>query len=130
MRVTSKPANGELVAVAHRAADRCDAGRRRGGYLRDSRLVADELTRRSDRLLDRRLEQAAFRDPQRSAGEGSSHRRELCRYDGAARLLPAEAELSICARFEFSGVVMEAGEGVKSVRPEVNFKTWMLQISR
>ena len=29
-------------------------------------LVADELTRRSDRLLDRRRKQAAFRDPQKS----------------------------------------------------------------
>jgi DNA replication protein DnaC len=28
-------------------------------------LVADELTRRSDRLLERRRKQAAFRDPQR-----------------------------------------------------------------
>jgi hypothetical protein len=29
-------------------------------------LVADELTRRSDRLLERRRKQAAFRDPQRT----------------------------------------------------------------
>src|SRR5450432_4831726 len=29
-------------------------------------LVTDELTRRSDRLLDRRRKQAAFRDPQRT----------------------------------------------------------------
>src|SRR4029077_13642846 len=29
-------------------------------------LVADELTRRGDRLLDRRTKQAAFRDPQRN----------------------------------------------------------------
>lgn len=31
-----------------------------------SALVADELTKRSDRLLDRRRKQARFRDPQRS----------------------------------------------------------------
>src|SRR5580700_4924215 len=29
-------------------------------------LVSDELTRRSDRLLERRRKQAAFRDPQRT----------------------------------------------------------------
>src|SRR5260370_8535395 len=29
-------------------------------------LVADELTRRGDRLLERRIKQAEFRDPQRS----------------------------------------------------------------
>jgi DNA replication protein DnaC len=29
-------------------------------------LVADELTRRSDRLLDRRRKQAAFRDPRKT----------------------------------------------------------------
>jgi DNA replication protein DnaC len=29
-------------------------------------LVSDELARRSDRLLDRRRKQAAFRDPQRT----------------------------------------------------------------
>ena len=29
-------------------------------------LVADELTRRSDRLLERQRKQAAFRDPQRT----------------------------------------------------------------
>jgi hypothetical protein len=29
-------------------------------------LVADELTRRSDRLLERRRKQAAFRDPNRT----------------------------------------------------------------
>ena len=31
-----------------------------------SRLVADELTRRGDRLLERRRKQAAFRDPQKT----------------------------------------------------------------
>jgi len=30
-------------------------------------LVADELTRRGDRLLERRRKQAAFRDPQKDA---------------------------------------------------------------
>jgi DNA replication protein DnaC len=29
-------------------------------------LIADELTRRSDRLLERRKKQASFRDPQKS----------------------------------------------------------------
>ena len=40
-------------------------------------LVSDELARRSDRLLDRRRKQAAFRDPQRTLDNFDSVQRPV-----------------------------------------------------
>jgi hypothetical protein len=40
-------------------------------------LVADELTRRSERLLDRRRKQAAFRDPHKTLDNFDSVQRRV-----------------------------------------------------
>jgi hypothetical protein len=40
-------------------------------------LVSDELARRSDRLLDRRRKQAAFRDPQKTLDNFDSVQRRV-----------------------------------------------------